>query len=60
VLHILRPRYGPAWSESVRVIYVGDDHTDEDAATRRLPDVAAVRRLLPWLARRGAARSARA
>ncbi len=73
VLHILRERYGPAWSESVRVIYVGDDQTDEDAfrflsglaetfrvgpattatmATRRLPDVEAVRALLEWLARR--------
>jgi len=31
VLHILRARYGPAWSERVRVVYVGDDHTDEDA-----------------------------
>ncbi len=31
VLHILRSRYGPAWSESVRVIYAGDDQTDEDA-----------------------------
>jgi trehalose 6-phosphate synthase/phosphatase len=31
VLHILRTRYGPAWSESVRVVYVGDDQTDEDA-----------------------------
>jgi trehalose 6-phosphate synthase/phosphatase len=31
VLHILRTRYGPAWSENVRVIYVGDDQTDEDA-----------------------------
>jgi len=31
VLHILRSRYGPSWSEEVRVIYVGDDHTDEDA-----------------------------
>ena len=31
VLHILRARYGPAWSESVRVVYVGDDQTDEDA-----------------------------
>jgi trehalose 6-phosphate synthase/phosphatase len=31
VLHILRERYGPAWSESVRVVYVGDDQTDEDA-----------------------------
>jgi len=31
VLHILRDRYGPSWSESVRVVYVGDDQTDEDA-----------------------------
>ena len=31
VLHILRSRYGPAWSGSVRTIYVGDDLTDEDA-----------------------------
>ncbi len=31
VLHILRERYGPAWSEKVRVVYVGDDRTDEDA-----------------------------
>jgi trehalose 6-phosphate synthase/phosphatase len=31
VLHILRERYGPAWSEQVRVVYVGDDQTDEDA-----------------------------
>jgi trehalose 6-phosphate synthase/phosphatase len=31
VLHLLRTRNGPAWSESVRVIYVGDDETDEDA-----------------------------
>jgi trehalose 6-phosphate synthase/phosphatase len=31
VLHVLRARYGPAWSEEVRVIYVGDDQTDEDA-----------------------------
>ncbi|NRA00262.1 MAG: bifunctional alpha,alpha-trehalose-phosphate synthase (UDP-forming)/trehalose-phosphatase [Myxococcales bacterium] len=31
VLHILRQRYGPSWSEEVRVIYVGDDQTDEDA-----------------------------
>ena len=28
---VLRNRYGPAWSESVRVIYLGDDQTDEDA-----------------------------
>jgi trehalose 6-phosphate synthase/phosphatase len=31
VLHILRSRYGPSWSESVRVVYAGDDNTDEDA-----------------------------
>ena len=31
VLQILRLRYGPAWSEEVRVVYVGDDETDEDA-----------------------------
>ena len=30
-MHVLRTRYGPDWSEAVRVIYVGDDHTDEDA-----------------------------
>jgi trehalose 6-phosphate synthase/phosphatase len=30
-LHILRQWYGPAWSECARVIYVGDDQTDEDA-----------------------------
>ena len=31
VLHIMRRRYGPAWSVQARVIYLGDDHTDEDA-----------------------------
>jgi trehalose 6-phosphate synthase/phosphatase len=31
VLHVLRERFGRAWSEHVRVIYVGDDQTDEDA-----------------------------
>jgi len=31
VLHLLRARHGPAWSERLRVIYVGDDETDEDA-----------------------------
>ena len=31
VLHILRSLYGRSWSEQVRVIYVGDDQTDEDA-----------------------------
>ena len=76
VLHVLRSRHGLAWSEHVRVIYVGDDHTDEDAfrflaglaitfrvgsadtptaATRRLPNVDGVRKLLEWLARRDAA-----
>ena len=30
-VHILRSLYGPSWSEQVRVIYVGDDQTDEDA-----------------------------
>jgi trehalose 6-phosphate synthase/phosphatase len=70
VLHVLRSLRGPAWSEQVRVIYIGDDHTDEDAfrflaglaitfrvgsadtptaATRRLPNVDAVGRLLRWL-----------
>ncbi|MFQ5417156.1 MAG: bifunctional alpha,alpha-trehalose-phosphate synthase (UDP-forming)/trehalose-phosphatase [Myxococcota bacterium] len=79
VLHVLRSQYGPAWSEDVRVIYVGDDHTDEDAfrflaglaitfrvgspdtptaATRRLPNVDAVRKLLDWLASRPAAATA--
>ena len=31
VLHVLRSCYGPAWSERLRVIYIGDDETDEDA-----------------------------
>ena len=31
VLRILRERYGAGWSEALRVIYVGDDETDEDA-----------------------------
>jgi trehalose 6-phosphate synthase/phosphatase len=31
VLHVLRSVHGPSWSEKVRVIYIGDDHTDEDA-----------------------------
>ena len=31
VLHILRARYGAAWSASMRTVYVGDDRTDEDA-----------------------------
>jgi trehalose-phosphatase len=73
VLYVLRSLYGPSWSEQVRVIYAGDDHTDEDAfrflgglamtfrvgsadtptaATRRLPNVDAVRKLLAWIARR--------
>lgn len=31
VLHVLRSRYGPSWSENARVVYIGDDQTDEDA-----------------------------
>jgi trehalose 6-phosphate synthase/phosphatase len=31
VLHIARARHGPLWSEHVRIVYVGDDQTDEDA-----------------------------
>jgi trehalose 6-phosphate synthase/phosphatase len=31
VLHVLRLRHGPAWSEDLRAVYVGDDETDEDA-----------------------------
>jgi trehalose 6-phosphate synthase/phosphatase len=31
VLHILRHRYGATWGERIRVMYVGDDDTDEDA-----------------------------
>ena len=31
VLHLLRERHGPAWSEEWRVVYAGDDETDEDA-----------------------------
>ena len=31
MLHILRTRYGPDWSQAWRVIYAGDDSTDEDA-----------------------------
>lgn len=31
LLHILRSCYGPRWAETVRVIYLGDDRTDEDA-----------------------------
>jgi trehalose 6-phosphate synthase/phosphatase len=31
VLHLLRERHGPDWSERYRVVYVGDDDTDEDA-----------------------------
>jgi trehalose 6-phosphate synthase/phosphatase len=30
-LQIVRQWYGPAWSERVRVVYAGDDQTDEDA-----------------------------
>jgi trehalose 6-phosphate synthase/phosphatase len=38
VIHVLRARHGPAWSESLRVIYVGDDDTDEDAFRTARPD----------------------
>lgn len=31
VLHVLRTLHGPTWSEVLRVIYIGDDETDEDA-----------------------------
>jgi trehalose-phosphatase len=31
VLHVLREKYGPGWSEALRAIYAGDDETDEDA-----------------------------
>jgi len=31
VLHVLRNQYGVDWAEGVRVIYAGDDETDEDA-----------------------------
>jgi trehalose 6-phosphate synthase/phosphatase len=31
VLHVLRQRYGPSWSERARPVYLGDDQTDEDA-----------------------------
>jgi trehalose-phosphatase len=31
VLHVLRERHGPAWTESWRTVYLGDDDTDEDA-----------------------------
>jgi trehalose 6-phosphate synthase/phosphatase len=31
VLHVLRARHGPGWSEEIRTIYAGDDDTDEDA-----------------------------
>jgi len=79
VLHVLRERYGPDWPERVRVVYVGDDQTDEDAfrflaglaltfrvgsadaptsAQRRLPNVAAVEKLIDWLGRRPTIREA--
>ena len=46
VLHLLRTRYGPSWSDVVRVIYVGDDQTDEDAF-RFLSGLAATFRVGP-------------
>jgi len=30
-LHVLRERHGQAWSTQLRVLYAGDDDTDEDA-----------------------------
>lgn len=71
--HVVRERYGPNWSEKVRILYVGCDTPNEDtfrmlrglgitirvgeadtltAATRQLPDPAAVGSLLDWLAKR--------
>jgi trehalose 6-phosphate synthase/phosphatase len=73
VHHIARERYGPNWSEKVRILYVGGDTPNDDifrmlrglgitirvgeadtltAATRQIPDSAAVVTLLDWLARR--------
>jgi trehalose 6-phosphate synthase/phosphatase len=46
VLHVLREKYGPGWSESIRAIYVGDDETDEDAF-RGLRGLAATFRVGP-------------
>jgi len=31
VLYVMRQRHGPNWSERARIIYLGDDQTDEDA-----------------------------
>jgi trehalose-phosphatase len=31
VLHVLRELHGQAWSTQMRVVYAGDDDTDEDA-----------------------------
>lgn len=30
-IYILRTAFGVDWSERIRIIYVGDDSTDEDA-----------------------------
>ena len=46
MLHILRERYGLSWSERVRVVYAGDDQTDEDAF-RFLSGLAATFRVGP-------------
>ncbi|XP_075225977.1 trehalose-6-phosphate synthase 1 isoform X2 [Lycorma delicatula] len=32
-IHILRTAFGLDWTERIRIIYVGDDNTDEDAMT---------------------------
>lgn len=47
VLHVLRTRFGPAWSEALRVIYAGDDATDEDAF-RALSGLAVTFRVGAW------------
>lgn len=32
-IYILRTAFGVDWSERIKIIYVGDDNTDEDAMT---------------------------
>lgn len=32
-IYILRTAFGLDWTERIRIIYVGDDNTDEDAMT---------------------------
>lgn len=45
-IHILRTAFGLDWSERVRIIYVGDDNTDEDAMNA-LKGMAATFRVAP-------------